>query len=601
MNLNKSIKKFFSMHKKIFFLLEKETHKQFMIVLFLTLLSTFFEILTLSLIVPILSTFMETQTFLSRYVTSFFPDSFMMLQDNKKLEILLIVFIAVYLLKNVISIFLIHSKYFLVFTTFKTVSKNLFLSYVNKPYDFFLDFKSSKAMRNFQSEIPMFTRLIFTVITLFQDILLTVAIFIFLFIVNPQVTIAVSLSVSFVACVYFFLIKSKIKKWADSRIFFENLKIKNILETFLLIKEVKIFNKLNKSLNLFNYNNEMSIVNTRKERTLADLPKIFFEVLILGVFILSFFILVRNGSSTGEVITLLGIYFFSAMRIMPSVNRTIISFQNYTFCYPSMDIVYNETVKLNESIVYEIPDNSNNLKIKFEKEIRLKNISFKYKDSNQYILKNLDLTIRKNSMIGIYGKTGNGKSTLMNILNGLLNPTSGSIYCDDYDILYMKRSWQDIIGYVAQNVFLSDDTIKNNIQFSSFDLADNTDAEELNKKIEYEDLQKAIYKSGLNEFINNLEKGLQSPVGETAVKISGGQKQRIGIARAVFKNPEILLLDEATSSLDNNTEKEILDKVQNLKDHLTVVIISHKKDNFKICDQVFELKNGKLYEDHEKN
>ena len=601
MNLNKSLKDFFSMHKKVFFLLEKETHKQFVIVIFLLLLNTFLEILTLSLIVPILSTFMETQTFLSRYITSFFPDSFMMLQDNKKLEILLLVFAFVYMIKNLISILLIHSKYFLIFTILKTVSKNLFLSYINKPYEFFLDFKSSKATRNFQTEIPMFTRLIFSVITLFQDIALTVAIFIFLFIVNPQVTIAVSLSVSFVGFIYFYIIKSILKKWAESRIFFENLKIKNILESFQLIKEIKIFNKLTKTLDLFNYNNEMSIANTRKERTLAELPKIFFEVLILGVFVLSFFILLKNGSSTGEVVTILGIYFFSAMRIMPSVNRAIISLQNYTFCYPSMDIVYKETKKLNEFIVYENPDNSTDLKLKFEKEIKLENVSFKYKDSNQYILKNLDLRIRKNSIIGIYGKTGNGKSTLMNILNGLLNPTSGSIYCDDYDLLYMKRSWQDIIGYVAQNVYLSDDTIKNNIKFSSFDLADNIDAEELNKKIEYEALQKALYESGLNEFVNNLEKGLQSSVGETAVKISGGQKQRIGIARAVFTNPEILLLDEATSSLDNETEKEILEKLLNLKNHLTIVIISHKKDNFKMCDQVFELKNGKLYVDHEKN
>ena len=596
-----AIKNFFLMHKKIYFLLEKKIHKHFLIVIILLLISTFLEILTLSLIVPILSTFMETQTFLSNYITSLFPDSFLLLEDENKLEILLLLFVGIFLLKNVVSIILIHTKYFLIFTILKSVSKNLYLAYINKPYEFFVNFKSSMAMRNFQSEIPMFTRLIFSVITLVQDVALTLAIFVFLFIVNAKVTVAVFLSITIVGFIYFYIIKSILSRWAKSRIFFENLKIKNILESFQSIKEIKIFNKIKNSVDLFNYNNEMSIVNTRKERTLAEMPKVFFEIIILGIFILTFFLLIKSGHTSGEIITILGIYFFSSIRIMPTINRTIISLQNYTFCYPSMEIVYGETIKLNNLISYENPDNSNEIELNFENEIKLENVSFKYDGSNQLILKDLNLRIKKNSIIGIHGKTGNGKSTLMNIINGLLNPTTGSIYCDDFDIAYTKRSWQNLIGYVAQNVYLSDDTIENNIKFENFSTLTEKNDAKLNYKIHDKVLQKAVHDSGLSEFINNLEKGLQSTTGESSLKISGGQKQRIGIARAVFRNPEVLLLDESTSSLDNKTEKEILTRLLNLKNKMTIIIISHKKDNFKICDQVFELKDGKLYEDIKKN
>ena len=287
----------------------------------------------------------------------------------------------------------------------------------------------------------------------------------------------------------------------------------------------------------------------------------------------------------------MGVYFFSATRILPSINRIMISFQDYSTAYPAAEVISKETLKL-DNIKSEIAiDKTYDNKLNFKNEINLENISFKYANTNRYILQNLNLKIKKNSIIGIYGKTGNGKSTLINVITGLLKPTEGSIYCDDFEISTNNRAWQNLIGYVAQNVYLSDDTIENNIKFENF-----TREKQINDQIKTNVfLERILIDAGLKEFVDNLDKGLQSKTGESAIKISGGQKQRIGIARAMYRNPQIFLLDEDTSSLDSNTEKEILTRLENLKEKKTIIIISHKKDNFRMCDQVYELRQGNLF------
>jgi ABC-type bacteriocin/lantibiotic exporter with double-glycine peptidase domain len=593
MNLEfKLFKKLFSIHDKIFFLLQKKIYKNFLFVIILLSFVTFFEILTLSLIVPIVSTFMQTKSLISNVITSSFPNSFTLLNTDKQLQILLLIFIFFFILKNIINIFLIHFKNYLIFEIFKSVSSKMYMSYIRQPFIFFLNFNSSVAIRNFQSEIPMFSRLVFSIITLIQDLVLTCSIIGFLFFINFLATLLIIIAISLVGLVYFFFINNLLKKWAQSRIFYENLKIKNILESFQGIREIKISQTENNVLNLFNHNNSAASSNTQKERTLAEFPKIFFEILILFIFILIFIFLIKFGYSSSEIVLLLSVYFFSAIRIMPCMNRIIISIQNFKFCLPSMEIIYKECQKLKKSEFVRSLDNS---KLNFNNEIKLDNISFQYPKNDLFILKNINLKIKKNSIVGIFGKSGNGKTTLVNIITGLLSPSSGSIYCDSTDISQETSSWQKLLSYVPQNVYLYDDSIENNIKFKIFEEKKDFNKSNVIKMEQDFVLTNAIDLAGLSAFIDSIQNGLQSTTGEHSAKISGGQKQRIGIARAIYKNSEILILDEATNSLDSKAEEEILNKLYNLKNKLTIIIISHNKDNFKICDQIFELKDGFLY------
>ena len=435
-----SIKNYFKVNKLIYELLEKSVLKYFVLVTILLILNTFLEILTLSLLLPILTTFMETQNIVSSFIISLMPENFSVLNNNDKIQLMLLIFVAFFLLKNIVYVYLTYIKYFLIFRILGSTSKNLYLSYIKKPYEFFTNFNSSLAMRNFQTEIPEFTRLIFSIINLIQDIVLTVAIFIFLFIVNTKVTLTVFFSISLIGIIYLLFIKPILEKWAKSRQFYTNLKIKNILESFQSIKEIKIFNKELNSVELFNYNNEKAIANTRKERTLGQMPRVFFEILILIVLVFAFSILLKDGYSTNKIVTILGIYFFSAMRILPSINRIIVSFQDYSTAFPAAEVIFNETLKLDKIKSETIDGKSDDKKLDFNNEINIENVSFKYANTNRYILQNLNLKIKKNSVIGIFGKTGNGKSTLINIITGLLNPIKGSINCDGNDISKNKRA-----------------------------------------------------------------------------------------------------------------------------------------------------------------
>ena len=217
------------------------------------------------------------------------------------------------------------------------------------------------------------------------------------------------------------------------------------------------------------------------------------------------------------------------------------------------------------------------------KDIKIKNISFKYPNRAEQILENVNLIVNKNSFVGIGGESGSGKSTLIDIIMGILKPNSGEVLVDNKSIFNSVDSWQKKIGYVSQNIFLTPDTIKKNIAFG---IPEN----EINDDL----INDVIKKCSLEKFTNSLESGLNTQIGEGGSLISGGQKQRIGIARALYNNPEVLIFDEATSALDTEIEKEILDEIRNLKKDFTLIFITHRESTLKFCDEKYLLKNNKL-------
>ena len=239
----------------------------------------------------------------------------------------------------------------------------------------------------------------------------------------------------------------------------------------------------------------------------------------------------------------------------------------------------NPTIKFKENY----NNNNNNLISCFNNEINLANISFKYDESKNFILKDVNLKIKKNSKIAIIGQSGNGKSTLLDLILGVLEPTSGKIFFDDNDILKKSLNYQKLIGYIPQSIFLIDDNIKNNICFA------------LDKnEIDSQKLQNAVKKSALYDFIETLPHSLETMIGERGVRLSGGQLQRIGIARALYNDPEILILDEATSALDESIEDDIVKEIfsENLKK--TVIFATHRKTIIKYCDHCYEIKDKSL-------
>ena len=263
---------------------------------------------------------------------------------------------------------------------------------------------------------------------------------------------------------------------------------------------------------------------------------------------------------------------------MPSITKILSSFQGLRYNKPVIDLISKE-LNLVENIKFP---NSPSKNFKFTQNIMVKDLSFNYPNRSQ-TLKCINLKIEKGKKIGLVGHTGSGKSTLVDLILGLLKPTKGTIFVDGFDVNQNLSEWQKQIGYVPQNIFLTDDSLKKNIAFG------------LNEsEINEEKLMNVIKYSNLEDFTNSLDEGVNTFVGERGLRLSGGQKQRIGIARALFNEPSVLVFDESTSALDQKTEEEIIEIINKLDK--TMIIIAHRKNTLKNCDIVYELVNGSIKE-----
>jgi ATP-binding cassette, subfamily B, bacterial PglK len=314
---------------------------------------------------------------------------------------------------------------------------------------------------------------------------------------------------------------------------------------------------------------------------LIQLPSHVIEV--VAVICLSFliFLILLLETSTVNIIAIIAIFAAAITRIMPASTRMIHHIQSLRYYLPRVNIVRNELRKKTQDTT------TNKIKISrsisFNKHIELKNISFFYKKKNNAVFSNLNLKIKKMETIGILGPSGSGKSTLNNIITGLLKPKNGKVNIDEVNIDVNLNDWQKKIGFVPQQPFFTNDTIKKNIIFTENTSKVNTKL--LNRSIKY---------SQLGTLIKELPLGLNTQVGERGIVLSSGQLQRISIARALYRNPQLLILDEATNALDAKNEKLFFESVRNLKGKLTVIINSHQKHNFYFCDKIYEIKNKKL-------
>ena len=289
-----------------------------------------------------------------------------------------------------------------------------------------------------------------------------------------------------------------------------------------------------------------------------------------------------QGLETKELISILTVFVAASFRMIPSLNRVLNGVQSMRFLQASIDTLHKEFTSFNSTIVPEITTHKKNQVIK--KNIQFKDLTFAYGNKKSNVLKGLNLNITVGSSIGIIGGSGEGKTTLLDVLIGLLEPTKGSLFIDDKEITHYNRvQWQKNIGYVAQMINLVDNSIKKNIAFGI------TENEIDNKK-----LNRCIEKAQLKTFIASLEEGVETVVGERGIQLSGGQRQRIGIARALYHDPEVLVFDEATSALDEDTEEQFMSAVERFKGEKTIIIVTHRLSTLRFCDRVYDLKNGKL-------
>ena len=309
----------------------------------------------------------------------------------------------------------------------------------------------------------------------------------------------------------------------------------------------------------------------------GDSSFVFGEVDVVGLVALVFTMLAQ-GRTLVAVLPTLGMFAAAAFRLLPAINRILFASQVLRYGLPIIDNLHAE-LNLRSTETHGRGTN----KYSFRQTLEFRNVAYKYPDATQPALDGVTLTIRRGESVGFVGTSGAGKTTLVDILLGLLDPDSGEVCIDGFNIKNGPRDWQDQIGYVPQTIFLTDDSVRRNVAFGIPD-----------SKINAESVRRALRAAQLEEFVHNLPEGLNTMIGERGVRLSGGQRQRIGIARALYHDPAVLVLDEATSALDTATESGVMEAVKELQGTKTVIIVAHRISTVQYCDRIYRLEKGRL-------
>jgi ABC-type bacteriocin/lantibiotic exporter with double-glycine peptidase domain len=457
------------------------------------------------------------------------------------------------------------------------ISSRIFELFLNKPYSFHLNNNTSKLIETLHVEIGNLNTFILGGITLISEGAILISIVLTLFYLQPFGALLLALIFTPLTFLFLKITKKKLDYWGVKREKLDKNLMKIAMESFSGIKELIVFNKTQIFIDDYNKENFNRSLIYSKFSTINSTPRYFFELIsILAILGLSL-VLVYRGQDVAELIVMLGIFVAASLKIIPSLNKIISSYQNIKFYSASLNSIYSLLEKQRQNFKNNISKEN----LTFNETINFKGISFYFHESKM-ILDNINLIINKGDFIGLIGASGSGKSTFLDILMGLINPTSGDITVDGISMKNKNNSLLNILGYVPQSIFLLDSSIKNNITLG--------DCEE---KTDYNQLNKIIKIAELESFVK--EYGLDSTIGERGSRISGGQRQRLGIARALYKNPQILILDEATSALDKRTETKILKNLKSIKNDITIILITHNEKNLELCNNIFNLENGKIY------
>ena len=568
---------------QIFTILKKNLSKKqiiyFYIFILFSILSMILEMIGIGLIIPIIKVFTQDNIFFDKL--SFLNR--LDLEQYSKNELIIICLssiIFIYFLKTIFLTYVSYAQGKYLTEIKKTTSERLYLNYLNKPYEFFLNTNSFQLIRNI-NDVIYFGVLVNSVLMFITELTILIGISLLLIYYEPLGSIIIIMIISIIGFLFSSKIKKKSEFWGSKRKNADGQKLKSMQESFRLIQEIKVLNINRYFISKFFNANKISAINGFKHQFVLSLPRYWFELLAVFGFTILMFILNYSGYKVDDLITVIGLFAAATFKLLPSIIRLINNVQQIHFSLPVLKNISKEF--RNKFFLFNPDDTITNSKLSFKDEIYLNNISFKYQNSKKKVLDKINLKILKGTTIGIMGTSGVGKTTLINLLLGLLKPSSGSILVDKKNISKDLKSWQNNIGYVPQNINLIDESLENNIALGVE-----------KKNINNDRIIKCIKETQLANLIKNNKNGVRTHVGEFGSRLSGGQKQRIGIARSIYKNPEILILDEFTNGLDNLTEKKIVNEIQNYSKNKTVIIISHKLSTLSACDKIYRLTNNGL-------
>jgi ABC-type multidrug transport system fused ATPase/permease subunit len=488
--------------------------------------------------------------------------------------------VAAYLIKSLFLIASMWIQFSYSSSVTKRIGRKLFENYLRQPYTFHLQRNSANLIRNAQFSASVMSGTVDPVLSIASDVLVMTSMVLLMLFIEPKGTIITAVVFGLSSLIFRKITSTRIRSWGESQVFHKGMTIQHLQQGFGAVKDVKILGREEYFVNQYSEHLE-GAANVLKRFSFAQVvPRFGLEVLtIFGIATLVSTMLL-SGDSTTSIWPVLGLFGAAAFRLLPAVNRLILSFQTISLNKPLVSGVYDD-------LILKVKEQKSVESLKhFQFALMVEDLSFSYASTPTQALSSVSICISRGEAVGLVGPSGSGKSTLVDILLGLLEPTSGRVLVDGTDIHNNLRGWQDQIGYVPQSIFLTDDTLRRNVAFG------------LPKdQIDDSAVKSAIRSAQLEDFVASLPDGLDTIVGERGVRLSGGQRQRIGIARALYNNPDVLVLDEATSSLDTETEHGVMQAVQALQGEKTVIIVAHRLSTVEYCDRLYRLENARIVDE----
>ena len=560
---------------KIYKILDKGQRYKLIFLIFLMFIASVLEMLGISLIVPTLMS-LSNENFFEKYAFLDSVNALLNYPSNKELVLISATLLgSVYLLKNLYMLFFYWIESHFLSSVIEKISQNLLYNYLNKNYSFYTEINTSVLINRFRADLPAVRGSVNGFLTIFTEGLILLSLTIFLALFETNIFLLVFLFVFLISSIFYTFFKSKFNKLGIERQSDETKRSKTLQESFDAIKEIKISRLENIFIHSYELISNKLKNNFAQSSFLQSIPRIFFELVAVSILIgLIFFITFFSSSST-SILPIIGVFGGASLKFLPAANRIVSSLNRIKYNSRSLDLI-KEDLKKDHVKIKKI------MEIKNFNEIKLNEVDFKYSD--KLILKNFNLLIKKKDKIFIYGDTGSGKSTFIDLLLGLRRINKGNLFFDGNDFSRKSFSMSSIVGYVSQSLFLFDDTIKNNIIM-------------FKEKQKNKNLENSLRVAQLDDFVKNLRNNLNTFIGQNGIKISSGQKQRIGIAREIYKNPEIFILDESTNSLDTDTEQKFLKEFMDFAKSKTVIMVSHNQNLKCFFDKVYKIKNGKLNEE----
>lgn len=456
-------------------------------------------------------------------------------------------------------------------------------SYMKQPYVYFLNKNTSDILRTLNNDTVNLYAVIANAMQVLSQGITAVLIAGGLLITNPGMTIVVVGLLGICTCFIIFFLQKKIRRMGK-----ENQKLSSYIieyerQAFSGIKEIKVRNKEKIFIERYTDTYDKSAEIEKTYSLLSILPKYLIETICIGGIMSYLAVLILTGGNLAVIVPQLAVFVVAAFKLLPSINAIYINFSTMLYHKASIDAIYHDIKEVEKSEVDFTQKIEQKRFGEFQDRIVLKNVSFTYENRSKKVLNNITLEIPKGESIAFVGESGGGKTTLVDIILGLLTPQEGNVYVDGKNIYEDVRGWHERIGYIPQQIFLMDDSIRKNVAFGVED-----------KYIEDSRIWDALEKAQMKEFVERLEDGLDTTVGEGGTRLSGGQRQRIGIARALYHNPDILVFDEATSALDSETEKEVMRAIDGLHGMKTMIMIAHRLSTIEKCDMVYKVENQRV-------